>query len=187
MSKIYTKTGDKGATSLANKKRVYKDNLRVEVYGSIDELNSFLGMNISLLAKNKKIFADIIQKLIKIQKDLFEIQTNLANPDKNNDLDLKKFLSKRVLENEKFIDNLTLQLPILTNFILPGGCLESASCHLTRTICRRAERTLVKLSKEENILEANLVYLNRLSDLFFTLARFSNFKKNIKDVLWLKK
>lgn len=173
MAKIYTKTGDKGETSLYGGKRVSKANLRVEAYGTVDELNSAIGI---VLAKMPNT------ELTNIQNDLFEIGTSLANPKEE---PIKK-LKKRVEEFEKLIDNMTKELPTLRNFILPGGGVGGSHLHLARSICRRAERKIVELSQKENIDNGILIYFNRLSDLLFTMARFVNHKEKQKEVIWVK-
>ena len=185
--KIYTKTGDQGTTSLIGGLRVYKDDLRVEVYGAVDELNSIIGVIISYFKKERgKKNLKIENKLMEIQKDLFEIEANLADPKGFLDKKLANNLEKQIQSNERFIDDLTKDLDVLRNFILPSGDLIASFSHLGRTVARRAERLTVTLSKKEDILKENLVYLNRLSDLFFTVARFINSKKGIKEIIWTK-
>lgn len=179
---IYTKFGDKGKTSLYGGKTVSKDNLRVDAYGTIDELNSFLGIIISELKQK-----NIKNNLILIQKDLFEIGTSLATPSKKINTDLSKYLIKRVQEFEKEIDFLSKNLPELTNFILPGGGKTGSKIHFARTLVRRAERKIVSLSKEENVNEEILVFINRLSDLLFMYARFINKKEKKKETIWRKR
>ena len=181
--KIYTKTGDKGETSLFGGRRVWKDNLRIRAYGTVDELNAILGVAISELM-NKELI-DVIKNL---QNDLFTIGSDLASPqDKEN----KNFVIPRVDTNlimqlEVLIDKYDSQLPELKNFILPGGLKGSAILHHARTVCRRAEREVVSLSKMDMINHEIEVYLNRLSDLLFVLARFENFSNNSEDIVWQK-
>jgi len=176
---IYTRTGDKGKTSLGTGKRVSKSDIRVEAYGTVDELNSSIGVAIAEISNIK-------EELIQIQKDLFEIGTYLANSAKT-DKNLNDYLKQRVLDFEKEIDLLTKKLPELTHFILPGGGKIGAFLHLSRTICRRAERRIVELAKNETINEQVIVYLNRLSDLLFTMARSVNLKEKKKEIVWTKK
>jgi len=178
---IYTRTGDKGKTSLSNGVRVLKSNIRVEAYGTIDELNSFIGFTISLLPSSK--FKKIKKELTQIQHDLFVIGSSLASP-KNPSL---SNLNHRPQEIEKLIDSLTLELPPLKNFILPGGGKAGSTLHACRSIARRAERRLISLMHKEQADDVILVYLNRLSDLFFTLARFVNLIEKKKEVKWIKK
>lgn len=176
---IYTKFGDKGKTSLYGGKTVSKDDVRVEAYGSIDELNSFLGVIISELTDK-----DIASKLIQIQKDLFEIGTSLASLSKNKDSNLSKYLKARTHDFENEIDKLSQKLPELENFILPGGSKTGSKIHFSRTLVRKIERRIVSLSKKENVNPDALVFINRLSDLLFTYARFINKKEKKKETLW---
>lgn len=176
---IYTKFGDKGKTSLYGGKTVSKGSVRVESYGAMDELNSFLGVTLSTL-KDKNIRA----KLIQIQKDLFEIGSSLASLATNKDKNLSKYLSLRTKDFEKEIDNLTKKMPELENFILPGGSKSGSNLHFARTLARRAERRVVALSEKEKVLPEILVFINRLSDLLFTYARFINHKENKKEIIW---
>lgn len=173
--KIYTKKGDKGFTSLFNGKKVAKDNLRIKALGEVDEVNSLIGLVNSFL-KDKKIK----QELIKIQQDLFLAGGYLAGSLKTE----IKILKKRTEELELLIDSLAKQTPELKNFILPGGTNSASLLHFSRTVCRRAERNIVSLSKKEKIDNVVVVYLNRLSDTFFTMARFVNFKQGEKEEVW---
>ncbi len=170
---VYTKTGDKGKTSLYGGKRVSKTNLRIEAIGNIDELNSTLGVVLSSLKeKNLK------DELSRIQSDLFGIGALLANPSSSSKLD------KRGVEFEKIIDGLDKKLPELNNFILPGGGEAGSHLHLARTVARRAERRIVQLSEKENVQAEILIYMNRLSDLLFMFARFINYKEKKKERIW---
>lgn len=176
---IYTKFGDKGKTSLYGGKTVSKASIKVETYGTIDELNSFLGVieaDLRIKSLNKK--------LIQIQKDLFEIGTSLATPSKNVDKSLSDYLQKRIKEFEKEIDHLSKKLPELENFILPGGGKSGSKLHYARTIARRAERRIVALSDSEKINPDILIFINRLSDLLFTYARFVNKIETKKEFIW---
>jgi cob(I)alamin adenosyltransferase len=177
---IYTRFGDKGKTALFGGKTVSKGNIRVEAYGNLDELNSFLGLCLSQI-KDKKIKAELLQ----IQSDLFEIGACLAGPGKTYQ-ELGKKLKQRVLDFEKTIDTLTKKLPKLNNFILPSG-RTGALLHYARTISRRAERRTVALSEKEKVLDEVLVYLNRLSDLLFTFARAINFQEKQTETIWSSK
>jgi len=173
--KVYTRTGDAGKTSLYGGKRVPKSYLRVEVYGTIDELNSVIGILLSDMGKEDNL-ANFFKE---VQSDLFSIGANLAG-DKT-DLNL---LTGRTAEMEKLIDVMDKELPELKNFILPGGTHLASLAHLARSVCRRAERKVVSLPKTDSRL---LAYLNRLSDLLFITARYLNWKNGLKDTLWLKK
>ncbi len=172
--KIYTKTGDFGETSLYGGKRVPKNNLRVSVYGIIDELNSLLGVVLSKKL-NKRIDIFINQ----IQKDLFLIGGYLAGAKVS-----IGNLSQQVKEMEKLIDSLDEELPRLQNFILPRGSEKSAFLYLARSVARRAERELVSLSKIEKVDEDVLKYMNRLSDLLFIMGRYINYKSGIPEPIW---
>jgi len=174
---IYTRTGDKGQTSLFNGGRVLKSDLRVEAYGTVDELNSVIGVAIAEIRNPKH---EIRNELIKIQNDLFNIGSALANP-KSETLN---YLDKRVKQFEDFIDDMTEEMPPLSNFILPGGGKTGSMVHFARTVCRRAERKIVKLGETEKVDDNIIMYLNRLSDLLFTMARFINYKEKQKEVIW---
>ena len=176
---IYTRTGDKGQTSLFNKQRVFKFHIRVEAYGTVDELNSAIGV---VLSSKYKVLS-IKKELTKIQNDLLEIGSTLANPSAKP----LNYLRKRVVEFERFIDKMTLQMPVLKNFILPGGGKAGAFLQFARTVSRRAERRVVELADKENIDSNIVIYMNRLSDLLFTMARFVNFKEKQKETIWKKR
>lgn len=180
MSKIYTKTGDKGKTSLFNGQRVLKSNDRVDAYGTVDELNSEIGLARSLI-NGKQLKA--LNLLLSIQQDLFEIGSALANPQNSPLL----FLKKQIAYYEKAIDEMTEELPPLRNFILPGGARAGAQLHLARTVARRAERRIVTLAQKESIDVNIICYLNRLSDFLFTMARYINFKEKQKEIIWKTK
>ena len=175
--KIYTKTGDEGKTSLFDNSRVWKSDERILSYGTIDELNSILGIAISL-----DLDSEIKKILVKIQNDLFIVGSDLANPDMSNTKirtteDMVEFLEDK-------IDTLEVELPDLVSFILPGGTLSSSILHLSRTVSRRSETHVVALSQKEEINKISCVYLNRLSDLLFILARIINKRKDIADIVW---
>lgn len=190
--KIYTKTGDKGLTGLIDGKRIPKSDIRIIAYGSIDELNSYIGLSISLLSQhrtnnnnnnNNQSFSDIIITLNRIQNELFIIGSDLADPD------LSKPTSLRVqsimitgLEND--IDNYEKELSPITYFILPGGSVESSTLHIARSITRRAETNVSKLLLKDIINNLVLIYLNRLSDLLFVLSRTVNKRLQIRDIAW---
>ena len=176
LNKIYTKIGDKGSTQLGDGKMVNKDSLRVDAYGSVDEANATIGL--SILRTNIKI-----KKILKIvQNDLFDLGADLCIPDKKNTQKLK-ITKDRVDYIEEKIDNFNKELSSLNSFILPGGSESSTHLHIARTVTRRAERKIVALSKKEKINPITIIYLNRLSDLLFVLARYTN-NKGKKDILW---
>ena len=175
--KIYTKTGDEGKTSLFDNSRVWKSDERIMSYGAVDELNSSIGIALSLELDN-----EIKEILIKLQNDLFIVGSDLANPNMAN----KKIRTteEMIIFLEQKIDLLEPQLKPLTSFILPGGTLLASILHLSRTISRRAETHVVALSKSEDINKEAVIYLNRLSDLMFILARIVNNRKKMPDIIW---
>ena len=159
--------------------RVLKSDLRVEAYGTIDELNSIIGV----VLNSKYQVLSIKKELIRIQNDLLDIGSALANPNLTLNSQLST-LNSRVKEFERFIDQMTAKMPALKNFILPGGGETGAFLHLARAISRRAERRVVELNNKEKIDNSIIIYVNRLSDLLFTMARFSNFKEKKKEIIW---
>lgn len=176
---IYTKFGDKGKTSLYAGKTVSKGSLRVNAYGTVDELNSYLGVALSLIRDKK-----LQNKIIDIQKDLFELGASLSSPTGYKNKNLSSYLNSRVVEFEAEIDLLTKKLPKLENFILPGGGKVGSTLHFARTLVRRAERRVVELSEREKVNKDIIVFLNRLSDLLFMYARDINYKEKNKELLW---
>lgn len=188
--KIYTKTGDKGLTGLIDGKRIPKSDIRIIAYGSIDELNSYIGLSISLLSqhrnnnnKNNQSFSDIILTLNRIQNELFIIGSDLADPDLSKPTSLRVHSTMiTVLEND--IDNYEKELSPITYFILPGGSVESSTLHIARSITRRAETNVSKLLLKDTINTLVLIYLNRLSDLLFVLSRTVNKRLQILDIAW---
>lgn len=178
--KIYTKTGDKGLTSLSGGKRVKKSDLRIEAYGTIDELNAHLGIAAGFVSST-----ELKDVLTRIQNDLFTVGADLATPiNTDNKFSVPRTSEKMIEELEKQIDKYGGIIPQLRKFILPGGTKGASILHLARTVCRRAERRVVELSDDEDIGNNTIVYLNRLSDLLFVLARFENFDSNRPDIEW---
>jgi cob(I)alamin adenosyltransferase len=177
--KIYTKTGDRGDTSLFGGQRVPKDALRIEAYGTVDELNSVLGV---VRAECQDPEVDGI--LGPIQERLFEIGADLATPRSIERKVVRRIEEKDAVPLEKVIDGLDAQLKPLKTFILPGGARVAAQLHHARTVCRRAERVVVRLSRNEEIGEAIPMYLNRLSDMLFVLARFVNHRSGVAETRW---
>jgi cob(I)alamin adenosyltransferase len=178
--KIYTKTGDTGDTGLFGGPRVRKDASRIEAYGTVDELNAVLG-----LARTEALPAEIDLLVARIQNELFDLGAELATPDpqaKN----MATLNANNIAALEAAIDRHEAQLAPLRQFILPGGTRGAALLHLARTVCRRAERRLVTLAASETITPTLLVYLNRLSDLLFVLARSVNQSAGQADVPWQK-
>ena len=184
---IYTRTGDKGKTRLYQGKTVSKASPRVEAYGSVDELNSAIGVAIIEVKSSKLKVQSLERELTAIQNDLFEIGASLSNPHSAGSGQARSKvhgLNSRVAQFEKIIDDLTKRLPELSNFVLPGGGRAGSLLHLTRTVCRRAERRIVELSQRERVDSSIIIYMNRLSDLLFMFARFINFKEKKKEILW---
>ncbi|RLD47823.1 MAG: cob(I)yrinic acid a,c-diamide adenosyltransferase [Bacteroidetes bacterium] len=176
--KIYSKTGDKGKTSLLSGERVEKSDIRINAYGTIDELNSFIGfLNTLELSERHKIF------LKEIQNKLFNLGSLLA---------VRKAVSFKIpeikeddillLENE--IDNLNKDIPSLKEFIIPGGDIVSAQCHICRSVCRRAERLVVEIGEKESVNNSVVKFLNRLSDYLFVLARKNTYEKHLSETVW---
>lgn len=182
--KIYTRTGDKGKTSLFGGKRVSKASERVDTYGTVDELNSAIGVVVAEISNFKYPISNIKKELEKIQHDLFAIGAYFAAPGVQGSEFRVKSLEKRVDGFEKLIDELTKMLPELRNFILPGGGKAGSHLHLARTVCRRTERRIIALSKKESVDPGVIMYFNRLSDLLFTMARFVNHKEKKKEIIW---
>jgi cob(I)alamin adenosyltransferase len=178
--KIYTKTGDTGETRLFGGTKVHKDDLRVEAYGSVDELNAVLGVA-RALAPSK----DVGELLVAVQSQLLVAGAELATlPENRGKLKVAPICPDDALSLEAAIDRFTEELAPLTQFLLPGGTPTAAALHLARTTCRRAERQVVALAKQSEVSKDILIYLNRLGDLLFVLARLENHRQNVPDVLW---
>jgi cob(I)alamin adenosyltransferase len=173
LSKIYTKTGDDGTTGLGDGTRVAKDSARVAAYGTVDELNSSIGIVLA-----QEIPAPIREALTQIQHDLFDLGGELCIPGMAmvNEADVERL--------EQTLDGFNADLPALKDFILPGGGMAAACCHLARTVCRRAEREVVTLSRSEAVRPEAVRYLNRLSDLLFVLSRVLARASGHGEVLW---
>lgn len=184
LTRIYTKTGDKGKTSLGNGTRISKTDIRIEAIGSIDEINSFVGVAVLFVEDQ-----EILKLLYLIQNNLFDIGADLCLPESDDQLDYKplRINTNQTTYLEKMIDLYNADLKSLKSFILPGGTKASSFLHLARTITRRAERLLCHLKEDLSEKDACvlnvLAYINRLSDLFFVLCRFLN-DKGANDVLW---
>jgi cob(I)alamin adenosyltransferase len=180
--KIYTRTGDTGETALFGGGRVPKDHARVAAYGDVDELNSVIGL--IRATEPAALFNPLLES---IQRDLFSIGGHLATPDPER---VRKALEKatlspeRVSEFERAMDEADQELQPLKAFVLPAGTPKASALHLGRTVCRRAERSLVHLARDNDVPELFVVYLNRLSDLLFTLARLANHRAGVSDVTW---
>lgn len=180
--KIYTKTGDEGLTGLIGGTRVPKNDLRIEAYGTVDELNSFIG----LLASYPQL-GEELEFLEKIQHRLFAVGSHLATDKEQTKVDAASIISNDdIAELEGSIDRITENLPPLKAFILPGGSEEGSVCHVCRTVSRRAERRIMDVNQIYNIDKQIIIYINRLSDYFFVLSRFITLKKGNKEILWKK-
>ena len=183
--KIYTKTGDKGKTRLLGGCLVSKSDLRIESYGSVDELNSLLGVLVCEVESEPKLHA-LKRQLIRIQNELFNVGTIFACDNPQALEKIPQVKNEHILALETEIDEMTTELQPLKNFILPGGSRTSAFFHLARTVCRRAERNSVKLFDQHPEVENGMVYLNRLSDYLYTCARFCNQRLSVQDQIWEK-
>ena len=180
--KIYTKTGDAGDTGLFGGGRVPKDDPRVEAYGDVDELNAVIGM-----ARAVEVMPRIDEVLVPVQRDLFAIGALLATPDREKmaqHLQKARIDEHRIAELEQAIDDADAELEPLRAFILPGGTPKAAALHTARTVCRRAERRVVHLQRTIELPALAVIYLNRLSDLLFTLARLANKRAGAGEVTW---
>ena len=180
LTKIYTRKGDDGTTALGGRQRVAKDSLRVTAYGTVDELNSLLG--VALATGLTLRLAEILPI---IQNELFHVGSDLCftEADKSQ-YQIPQIEARHVKQMEKWIDEMTAVVGPLENFILPGGSLGSAQLHVARTVCRRAERDVVTLARSEAIGPFVLPYLNRLSDALFVMARYQNHRQAIPEPLW---
>lgn len=177
--KVYTKKGDGGETSLLGGTRVKKNHARIEAYGTVDELNSFIG-----LIRDSAKYKDANVFLEGIQNDLFAIGSALAADPAKNNVKFKTVEAAHIQAMEKEVDQMEEELPALKNFILPGGDLTASFCHTARCVCRRAERAVVYLNELEGVENILMQYLNRLSDYLFVLARFYTLKQGGVETLW---
>jgi cob(I)alamin adenosyltransferase len=180
--KIYTKTGDAGDTGLFGGGRVPKDDPRVEAYGDVDELNAVIGV-----ARAIEVMPRIDEVLVPVQRDLFAIGALLATPDREKmaqHLQKARIDEHRIAELEQAIDDAEAELEPLRAFVLPGGSPKAAALHVARTVCRRAERRIVRLQHAVELPPLAVIYLNRLSDLLFTLARLANKRAGVGEVTW---
>jgi len=180
--RIYTRTGDAGSTHLVGGKKVEKDDLRVQAYGDVDELNSTMGV-----AVNAQTDPEIASILRTIQWELFDLGSELATPGFRLDPARKQACVEQdsIDRMERHIDWAMDQCPQLEHFVIPGGSDASAALHVCRTVCRRAERLTVSLAREQTVQPEAVRYLNRLSDLLFALCRLANLRAGVKDVHWI--
>lgn len=181
-SNVYTRTGDSGTTSIVGGERVPKYSLRLEAYGTIDELSAFLG---NLVADDSVIDQQRIQ-IIDMQNMLFNIGGYLATSPAIRHPEVPGLSQQNISDMEEWIDTMDEQLPRLHNFIIPGGCKASAKANLARTVCRRAERRVIELAQQEDINPLVLAYLNRMSDYLFVIGRYLNKFANYQEFLWQK-
>ena len=180
ITKVYTRGGDDGSTSLGSNRRVQKDHVRVQAYGDVDELNSSIG-----LVLTAGVSDDLREKLARIQNELFHLGSDLSvPPDDEYAASVPRIEPRHVESLEREMDEMMADLAPLENFVLPGGSEAAARLHLARTICRRAERWVVALAREEEVGAPAVHYLNRLSDALFVMARYENQAAGVEDVLW---
>jgi len=177
--KIYTKTGDKGLTSLFGGKRVPKHHLRIEAYGTVDELNSYIG-----IIRDQKIDSDTFNVLIEIQDRLFTLGSMLATEPGNEKVKVPQLFEEDITLLENEIDKMNETLPEMRSFVLPGGHQTVSFCHVARCVCRRAERLAVHLAEVEQVQNLIVKYLNRLSDYLFVLSRKLTQDNNAKEIPW---
>jgi len=185
INKVYTRTGDTGKTRLIGGEERWKDNARVEAYGTVDELNAEIGLCRELVkeTENEK-FRLLIRLLKSVQNELFNLGTQLAMDERDDSKNLPQLSDEAILKLESEIDTANESLSELTSFILPGGSLINAQFHIARNVCRRAERRVVSLSKKENIDSKNIQYLNRLSDALFVWSRWVSKIIGDEENLW---
>ena len=180
ITKVYTRTGDDGTTGLGTGGRVGKDSPRIEAYGTVDELNSQIGLALSCGVNDA-----IAPALRSIQNDLFHLGSDLCIPEKEKKRQpVPRIEERHVAALESLMDRLSEELEPLANFVLPGGAPAAAQLHVARTVCRRAERLVVALSRREAVGPHTIEYLNRLSDALFVMARHENKRRGFSDVLW---
>ena len=187
---IYTKTGDKGTTSLVGGRRVKKCDQRVEAYGTVDELNSHIGMlaemmrgqaqNLDIAFDVREQFEDSCKQLKWIQNQLFVIQTLLATEEEETRKKLPQLSESATGELEQWIDTMDARLPKLNSFVIAGGSIAAAQAHIARTVCRRAEREIVRLDEDETIMK----FVNRLSDYLFVISRYTLLLENKREIFW---
>ncbi len=180
--KIYTKTGDDGTTGLVGGNRVKKYDLRLEAYGTIDELNAAIGVLLS-----SELPENVAEILYKIQNKLFNIGSMLASDEKGEAFTANlSITAENIKEVEVAIDEYQSQLTELSQFVLPGGNFSAAQCHVARTVCRRAERRILQFAEHSKVSAETIIYINRLSDFFFVLARKLTFDSGLEEVVWNK-
>lgn len=183
INRIYTKTGDTGETGLIGGARVRKDSLRVDAYGEIDELNSYLGLA-RTLAEREGAEA-LSERLARLQNDLFDLGSQLASPPGETQAGMPEIGAKHIERLESWIDELCANLPELRSFVLPGGTQLNGVLHVARAVCRRCERSVLALSRREPVPQSGVIFLNRLSDLLFAMARAESHRSGVSEYLWI--
>lgn len=183
LNRIYTRSGDTGKTSLVGGQRVSKDALRIECYGTVDELNSFIGAA-RVSAEERAELAPLSSILLRVQHELFNLGAILATLPEDVHPQQPRVTELDVTQLEREIDEMNRELPSLRSFVLPGGSRINAELHVCRTVCRRAERVAITLAGEEEVPEVAVHYLNRLSDALFVWSRWANWKLGLPEVLW---
>ena len=178
--KIYTKTGDKGTTGLLGGTRVSKANVRIDSYGTVDELNSFIG-----LLRDQKVNQNRKSELIQIQNILFILGSHLASDPEKSKVKIPELTTIEIADLEQKIDEMNDDLPEMRNFVLPGGHQSVSFCHIARCVCRRAERLVTGLADVSPVNELVLIYLNRLSDYIFMLSRMMTQELNAEEIPWI--
>jgi len=180
ITRVYTRKGDDGTTALGTRRRVDKDDARIEAYGTVDELNSCIGTAIASGVDDR-----LAGMLAPVQNELFHLGSDLCIPEEDKaQIPVPRIEPRHVEALEQGMDELSRDLLPLENFVLPGGAPAAAHLHLARCVCRRAERRLVSLAKQETVSPETVRYLNRLSDALFVMARFENHRKGVPDVCW---
>ena len=180
--KIYTKTGDKGQTSLIGGTRLPKHHIRIEAYGTVDELNSHIGLLRDVITNT-----ETIELLLQIQDRLFTMGSQLAAGEDKSKMKLPELIEEDIVTLEKAIDEIDKIVPPMKSFVLPGGHLHVSFCHIARCVCRRAERTVLKLADQEKVNEIHYKYLNRLSDYLFMLSRRLTYDLKANEIPWKPK
>lgn len=183
LNRIYTKVGDKGQTALVGGQRVPKDSPRIDCYGTVDELNSYIGLACVLAAKDSRT-EPLARILLRVQHELFNLGSILATLPEDVGPKQPQVTDVDVKQLESEIDEMNDALPVLRSFVLPGGTELNAQLHVCRTVCRRAERLVVRLSHTDHVPEAAIRYLNRLSDALFVWSRWVNVQLGVAEVLW---
>ena len=185
ITKVYTRTGDKGMTDLVGGVRISKNNHRLEAYGTVDELSSHLGLLAAMMAGDEHPLEDERQMLVRSQNNLFIIGSYLAIDQRQTPLyDFARLPDGETAKLEERIDRLMATLPERQGFVLPGGTVSAAQCHVCRTVCRRAERRILQLAEQVTVGDDILQYVNRLSDYLFILAKIINFNAGQNEIIW---